>query len=964
MADYEKSTTQEINEAATNVKNAAKLARDIGRVAAGDATAVKDLMSNSLLQQIIVYTLLMTTIVGMVIGASVTGVLNYITTSWQENWDENWTDQAVVSNGDLLYLNTAGVLYTFDNTLIDVITGLFDSLTAEGIANAGDSDNHQIGDQTILNAGRNPEASDYETTMQAIMDNAMLNKALTDRLDMIKGRVLQRGLQIKQAVQQQYITGRSSDLAQIAKLIDKEMDEKVELEDGSIVLYAGFNEDLSTENLNFDISAFQLTDLQALKILAIFSIQYDCQLTEMDMWTLMDYCGWYDPTASLEDLDDIPDSIYEIAIQEQTFGSDMGTFQKNDPISLTAVEFPALQVPVWTGTCAPQWYYEELAQIQDHNEAYISAVQSGITTDTMTAWGIDEATNLATTYTLPGKKVTSSYTICAMDQSIYTYTYTYTLKSEDGTTIECRENFVAGEDMTFTDLAPGAKYTLERDLYVEIMYPNGTTLPKSKIGDTTIVDTFQMPQGNTVSSSDAIDIAQFNYLGSYQTFGIIDKLYYSAENNLSIERIDYDSTDNWTREEIEALGSDIYTYWEKYVWGAEKTTLFGNTVMRTDEGIHQFVYNDTIPEPETKTSHNGNNLVITTTIYYLSLYDEADELIGYLYANDESMTFTDLSPDTTYTVYLSRYVSTASYGAGGKLTTFVTDTKTSRKDSFTTYPDRSDATAYELYISVNLSFNARSVDEIAFDLLGIWPGNLLNTVQVVQTTEQGNVIGLAEESEGDQYYYCLSGGTMTLISNSGSIESSSVYQELKRAISETSNTLPLTTTKWVYEYGISTHPITNVSATPDSGWQTVNTDGDNIVFSIQPQTQYYVYARISVIKDTLQDDGTVTTETNKALFQIDKINRSNSSVENGQLYACDHLGNKNLQYTWEDAYTDRDGNTHVLTFTRQQGFQYEAYVDMVMALCEYLEIPYDDWDTAVQRAKELGLVQNQAPTEE
>ena len=57
---------------------------------------------------------------------------------------------------------------------------------------------------------------------------------------------------------------------------------------------------------------------------------------------------------------------------------------------------------------------------------------------------------------------------------------------------------------------------------------------------------------------------------------------------------------------------------------------------------------------------------------------------------------------------------------------------------------------------------------------------------------------------------------------------------------------------------------------------------------------------------------------------------------------------------WQDIYTDLEGTEHTLDFTRMAGYQYESYVDMVMALCELLEIDYEDWDPAVKRAKEIG----------
>ncbi len=969
MADNQKTTAQELQEGAKNVKNAAKLAKDVGRIAVGDATAVKDLLANELVQQILMYSLLMVMILSLVIGSAITGVLEHITTSWQENWEENWTDQAVQSNGDLLYLNTAGVLFNIDATIIDVITGLFTNMANQGIANAGDSDNHQIGNQEILDAGRNPEASDYDTTMKAIMENAMLNKALTDRLEMIKGRVRQRGLQIQHAVQMQYISGRGSDLNKIAEIISDEMEESYITEDGTIVFYAGYNEDLSFESIEFDNSTFQLTDLQALKILAIFSIQHDCQLTEMDMWTLMDYCGWFDSNADTGDLDDIPDSIYEVTLQRQSFGADLGTsIKKNDPIPITTLEFPALEVPVWTGTCAPQWYFEELAQIREHNANYIAAVQAGKDTTGMMPWGISDATTQAGTYTIPADKVKGNFTLLVPDPltltiTTYYYSYTYTIKDANGTVVATRDQVESGKDLVFTGLTPGAKYTAEMDTYVASTYGDGRQVDKTKVEETVIIDRFKLPTTREVTYNQTINIEQFDAIKNYPTFGIIDKLYYSAENNLTIERKDYDSTDYWTKEDIKALGPKIYNYWKKYVWNKSKNTFLGNTVMRDDYGIHKYIYNDIISEPIVKTTNEKDgSKTVTTTVYYLSLFDDTDTVVATLEKDAAEYVFSDLLPDTTYTVCISRRITTETYNKNDILTKHVGETKHATLEKFTTYGDATETTAYELYISVNLSFKARSVDEIAFDLLGIWPGDLLNTVQVVQETDQHNLIGKSENPEGDAYSYCLSGGTMTLIKQSGSVPSYSGYQGLKRATSSSTNTLPLTTTKWIYEYGVHPNALTTVKATPASGWKTVNANGDTLIFDIENQKEYYVYARVTVTSDTLKEDGSVVTKTNVGLYQIDKIKTVNTEVTNGTVYADGFLGNEVLRDTWEDIYTHEvDMGDYIykkreyLTFKRMTGYQYESYVDMVMALCEYLEIPYDDWDPAVQRAKELGI---------
>lgn len=831
----QKSAAQTAQTAAGKAKDAAKLAKDIGRIAAGDLSAIKDVLKNKLFWEIILVFAVTISLVGMIIGASITGVLNYISDSWSTNWAENKMDQAVNSNGDLAKYKATGWLYTLGNTVVDVVDDLFNGLTLDAIlAGSGTSDNSQIGDDEIMAAGKNPTQDDFKTTMEAIHNDAALSQALTDRLDMIKGRVMQRGLQIKKEVYSQYIDGKKSNYNEIAGILQDQMDSAYQSGDsGKMYFYAGFDETLSEENIHFDTSAFELSDLQALKILAIFCIQHDCQLTEMDMWTLMDYCGWYDDEYT-GSLDDTPDSIYETVFETHLFGNEIGTVtEKNMPI--LNWEFEPLEVPIWTGTCASQWYYEELAQIRN--------------------------------------------------------------------------------DPDLSDVTP----------------------------------------------------EQLEKVGNYETFGIIDKLFYSAENNLTVNRKEYSSTNNYSKSEINALNSSkIYNYWEKYIWARSKSTING-TVRRDDNGKHSYTYSGSVPSGFYRSSTDEKTGITTTVSVSYSLY-----LSGGGSYHKSGTTFSALSGKTKYTLYRQKYTTTRKYDEEGKLLSTSTSHSSQWLDSFTTFEDRMEADAYELYLEVDLSFKARSVDEIAFDLLGIWPGSLTDTVQVVRTTKEGNLVGQSTQNE-DEYSYCLKGGTidfttipeLKVLIDSGLFPFSSYYVPLQRATSTSSTSMPLTTTKSIYEYGITNSAgLSGVNDVPMGGWKTVDANNDSLVFDISGSTHYRVYMRWTYITEVLNSDGTTKTTIEQYIFQIDEIRPgkttgsyvADTQVSDDTLYANGHLGDEGLRLEWTDTLT-QNGTSTTLTFSRQSGYQYETYVDMVMALCELLEVDYTGWEPALARAEELGIRQ-------
>lgn len=989
-----KSASQSARDAAGSIKDAAKLTKDIGRIFAGDMSAIKDVLMNKLFWEIVLVIALIISAVGMIIGASITGVLQFLATSWTEHWDENRIDQAIQSNGDMTYFKTAGWIFTLTDTFKDVVKDTFSALTKAGIAAANGRDNSNLTDQEAISKGKNPKEDDYENTMQAILKDDPekgigLTPALQQRLEMIQGRVEQRGIQLKNAAYNQYVTSRRSDYHDLADLLSEEMEKKMEdNENNKVVLYAGFNDDLSYENFVFDMSAFRLSKLQALKILAIFSIQHDCQLTEMDIWSLMEYCGWFD-SKKTENLDDISDSIYDQVLQDQRYGNDIGSVtEKNLGVPVAAFEMKPLQVPYWSGSCAPQWYYEQQALIREHNRQYLAYWEAGNIPEGMIPWGIEQPQQGSNTYTIAS-------TYASAPKSEYDPFFKVTI--ETSYTFEIVQigtakktfitEYVPNQNIVVTGLEYGYSYLVYRNTYSQTFANNGQSTRKELV-DTLSIGQFTLGQAHTEDTIDtALNLSQFDLLSDFETYGIVDKLYYSAENNLTVLRNEYSSTEEWSKEEIQALGRKIYKHWEKYVWAREKND-GGGVVRRDDNGNHSYSYNGSIPSATGYYSGKdqyGNPLRYVYTSYTLALYDNSGRLVESK-SRGQSLVFNNLSGDTKYKVKLRSHTSvttyTYTYDEEGNVLSRThsqsNSNSSSHKGTFTTFPDKLDTQAYEMYAALNLSFKARTVDEIAFELLGVWPGRLDDTVQVVRTTKENNLVGVNQEG---QYSYCLREGNLTGLTAHIGADFNKMGDDVARFLLQLlrdlpllrsrtmskSEDLPLTVVTWKIEYGLNkSNPISDPSSSLNTReqWRSVEADKGRLVFDIEKDATYYVYCRITEKTQVLYSDNTTSESTKQYLFTIDVIAPigrgfgseyyKDTDVENGALYADGHLGNDKMLLNWQDIYTAPDGTEHTLDFTRMAGYQYESYVDMVMALCELLEIDYNNWDPAVKRAKEIG----------
>lgn len=372
MADNEQqqnSLAQDANNAASAVGAAARAA---GKAASGNVVgAAIDVVTNKRLRNIVLAILFsgifLIASCAMIIGSAITGTVENLARNWSENWDENWEEQGIASNGSALYQYTIGAMGAFGNTVTDLFATEHEvdgrSAMNKDLYDHGKSDS--LTEKPEPNENTKIELNDYNTTIKSIFDEESLvsaDGALMKRINMIKGRVEERGEQILFYSIQQY--GWEAIGLTVANILVEEFNNPT--------LYYGV--DLKNCSVVLDTSAFALSDIQALKILAAYSVQHDCDIANIDMFDLMDYCGWYDfAYAPLNDQfagDQFgKGNIYSKGTFAATMEDEIGgviaageaikSYQLNHPI-----------VKRWRGTAAPQWYYEQIAQIREHNNLY------------------------------------------------------------------------------------------------------------------------------------------------------------------------------------------------------------------------------------------------------------------------------------------------------------------------------------------------------------------------------------------------------------------------------------------------------------------------------------------------------------------------------------------------------------------------------------------------------------------
>jgi len=573
-----------VAKAAGSVKNAVQAAAKAG---AGDiAGAVIDVLKDENLRKIIICTILLVAFLfaagSMLISSAISGVVENIVKGFTEAWDENYEEEAVKSGGNLVYLYSTGELSAAAGTAWDVISDL---LTLP---------EKTINLEPAPDGKTDVDTEDYDKTLQSINDEAALtgeDGALRKRLDMIKGRVEERGLQLKTYADTQY-TMEALGIA-IAESLANTFNNPF--------LYNGV--DIANCSVEFDHSAFQMSDLQAIKILAAYSIQKDCSLAQIEMWDLMDYCGWYDENiVGYLDQAFMADSIYNSSINGVFDREIGGVVSAGEIMDSTTYNLQAPFVPYWIGTCAPQWYYEEIAQL---------------------------------------------------------------LKSND------KNNGVSGALIYKTD-----------------------------------------NDGNILKNN-------FEKLSAYHPFGLIDKLYTSTNASLTVSRTEYHGADEYLDEALSKYTGEILQAWKDAYAPKEEYTPSGSYLHQSADGAITYSFSNTIGGRQYYLVNNSTG--------YVSEAKRAS-------STGATITFYDLRPDNSYVLYVTwRQRIPGVHGSqitpeDGDKSELMYETKTEVADSFTTFEDiATTQQAYQLQLHLNISYAARSVDDLTLELLGLWPGSLEDT---------------------------------------------------------------------------------------------------------------------------------------------------------------------------------------------------------------------------------------------
>jgi hypothetical protein len=532
---------------------------------------------------------------GMMVGAAITAVIQYVAECWTTNWDENWQEVGLESQGSGIYYYTIGAYDAFSQTVVDTVISIF---TTDHKVDGKDAMNQELG-------GTDLQYNDYEQTVQSIANEEALigqDGALLDRINIVKSRVLQRGEQISDHAMRQYAL----------EAIGLSIGEYLASELNNPILFFG----VQSATIDVDMSAFQLSDIQAIKILAAYSIQHDCDLTDIDMFDLMDYCGWYEFGWAPLEQDLFGDqSIYE-GVTTAKFQQDIGgVVADGDAISTGIINLTPPKVPYWRGTFAPQWYYEEIAQIKDHNDFYFNSTPE------------------------------------AQAQDI----------------------------------------------------PWGVTGPE-----------------------DSIDISQFHRLSQVNTFGLIDKLYSASHATLSITRTEYHGADELFAEALSKFTGFMLQAWTDAYGPQTAYSPRSNVIERSSSDEHSYTLVFTGNGMTKGPSTSGG--VTTSYSYYLR-----NESTGTLTSaktctgTGQWITFGNLVPATTYTVFEKKTTGTEVMDPQGNVTINGTSTVT-QIDSFTTIRASSGQEAYELILDLKITFSPRSMDSLVTELMGLWPGSFQDTV--------------------------------------------------------------------------------------------------------------------------------------------------------------------------------------------------------------------------------------------
>lgn len=539
--------------------------------------------------------ILITFIIG--IGAVIFGTIQKIVEGVIRAWNEEWEETAILSSGNALYLYTTGILDTMIGTVDNLLqsdsaaklkASILSQFESEHELNGVDASNHSLeGGDSVTN-------NDYDITISSVSKEEDLvgeNGTLQRKIDMIKGRLAQRAIQINKSLTVQYQVDNIGYMAADSIMLLKEKNGA----GNGLQLYAGI--DYANSYANFDISSFYLSDIDALKIMAAYNVQHEAIADKADMWDLMDYCGWYNPEKPESELKPPAEQMHDTIYDSKTTGTYnteiAGAVQAGENINTAEYQLPPLTVPYWNGTCAPQWVYEEVSQI----------------------------------------------------------------------------------------------------LKMQEKYENSKPIAEPAEGETQPTVDPELPHFAT-NRDGTVDFSNFQKLGSYQSYGIIDCMYTGSSADITISRSDYYDVPELPGDDIlSKLGFRTKAAWEKALKEKQMETENHNLVERSGTGIHSF----TVQHPDADAG------------YYL-INDSSGEM-SQVQSGDSPLKFDGLWSDQAYTLYKR--------SVGADADTIV--------EKFITFPSTKNIMAYKLRVQTDVRFTPRSMEDLIHNTLGLWPGSLEET---------------------------------------------------------------------------------------------------------------------------------------------------------------------------------------------------------------------------------------------
>lgn len=369
-----KSPAQKAADSAVKAGNAAKA---VGKAGAKAATgnyvgAAVELAKDKQIRTAIIgafaFIILLVFGVFMMVGSAITGVIANLTSGvndFIDAYNEAVEDRASLSGGNLMYLYSHGFYDVLEDAKENYVsTVIADCLDKQFGTNGADTSNTVLGGDST---NTSIDGADYDQTIHSIEYKDSLRETLNKRLTMIKNRVKERGNQLVTYGNLQY------DLESIGLGIGEYLTAQFE----DPILFNGI--DLGNSSLLINSTAFELTDIQALKIYTAYCIQHDCSLEDVAFWDLMDYCGWYALEFEEMEVPSMAESLYSTSVSGAFTSDFCDGIESGDVISSTVYDLKAPHVPYWDGTFAPQWMYEEIAQIKANNELYDKLVEKGDT---------------------------------------------------------------------------------------------------------------------------------------------------------------------------------------------------------------------------------------------------------------------------------------------------------------------------------------------------------------------------------------------------------------------------------------------------------------------------------------------------------------------------------------------------------------------------------------------------------